>query len=125
MGLQWLGDLLRIGDELALRVQLGEHPAKLHQLSVASLFDELTVLEDQNHVGRAHGRQAVSDNECGSTLHERVQCALDACLGCIVEGAGRLIENEQRGVFEHRSCDRQPLTFAPESDLPCSATTAA
>jgi hypothetical protein len=70
------------------------------------------VVEDDDLVGVADGRQAVGDRDRRPALREAVERLLDESLGLGVERAGRLVEDQDRRVAEDRASDRDPLLLA-------------
>src|SRR6187401_52194 len=75
--LHGLGERLR---ELAF-VQVGVEPAAREQRGVVALLDDRTVVHDQDRVGVADGREAVSDDEGGLAGPQAAHRALDQDLG--------------------------------------------
>ena len=71
------------------------------------------MFEHDDLVGIADGREAVGDHEGRAALHQGLECLLDARLGDRVEGAGCLVEDQDRRVLEQRPGNREPLAFAP------------
>src|SRR5439155_3816022 len=65
-----------------------------NQLVVRALFDELAVLEDDDPIGVANGREPMRDDECGPAGEQRPQRLLDLPFGPDVDGRGRLVEDE-------------------------------
>src|SRR5262245_38046504 len=52
-------------------VQLRVHPLRLEQLAVASLLDDLPVMEDDDAVGALDGGEAVGDDDRGAAREKR------------------------------------------------------
>ena len=65
--------------------------------------------EDQ--IGIGDGRQAMGDDEGGAALAERIERLLDAALGFGVEGAGCLVQDQDRRVLQNGTGDRKALTL--------------
>jgi hypothetical protein len=84
-------------------------PALREQLPVRSLFDDPSVVDDQDPTGVADRAQAVGDDEARPSLHEGQERRLDAHLGPGVDAADRLVEDEDRGVREDGAGDGQEL----------------
>jgi len=75
-----LFELEGTGVELIVRAVLGD------KLLVRTTFDDVTVVEDDYHIGVAHGGEPVRDHERGAALHEGVHAVLDDLLGAGVDG---------------------------------------
>ena len=73
---------------------------------------ETAAPENQNLVAFFEGAQAMRDHERGSTAHERFERLDDALLGTDIDGAGRLVQNQYRRVFQKGTRNRQALAFA-------------
>ena len=63
-------------------------------------------------VGAAHGRQAVGDQDGGAPGHQPLQRRLHLGLALGVEGAGGLVEQQDRRVLQERAGDGDPLALA-------------
>ena len=58
------------------------------------------------------GREAVRDHEGGAALHHLVERGLHLALGCGVERARRLVEDQDRRILQQRARDREALALA-------------
>ena len=87
-------------------------PPRGDQLGVRAGLDDLAGLEDDDAVGALHGRQAVGDDERRAVAHRRLERRLHHALALGVERAGRLVEQQQRRVLQHRARDRDALALA-------------
>ena len=83
-----------------------------HQLVEAAALDDAAALEHQDAGGVADGGEPVGDHEGGAVLHHLGQRGLHLGLGERIEGAGRLVEDEDRRILEQRARDRQALALA-------------
>jgi hypothetical protein len=100
---------MTIDDSLIIQISLRLHvkqlrilPVELHQLSVGSLLDDLTVLEHQDFVRVLHGAEAMRDEDDGLALHIFFQRREDFFFRQGVDLSGRLVEDCDRGVsIEH------------------------
>ena len=86
----------------------------------AALGDPALV-ENHDLVGIDHGRQAVGDDDAGPALGDVAKGLLDRRLGAAVEGAGRLVEDQDRRILEQGSGDRDPLLLAARQLEPALA----
>src|SRR5207253_78365 len=67
---------------------------------VRALFDQLTLVQDQNDIGMADGREAVRYHEGGAPDHKMLQRIKDDGLRFGVNRGGWLIQDENRSVLE-------------------------
>src|SRR5207244_9210883 len=79
---------------------------------VVADFHDMAVLEDEDTVGVAQGAEAVSDEDGGALVVREAECALDVALADVVQGAGRLVENEDGGLLEENAGNGQALALA-------------
>src|SRR3954454_23136981 len=82
------------------------------QLFVRAVLDQATAIDGDNPVGRAHGRQAVSDDNDGPALGDIAHVLLNDALALEVERARGLIENEDARIADERACDGDTLPLA-------------
>jgi hypothetical protein len=101
----------QLAEESAAAVELVERPA----------FDNASLLEHQDTAGIAYGRQPVRDDEGGSSFHRFIERLRDALFGHWIERAGRLVEDENRRVFEECARHCKPLAFAAGQQAPAFA----
>src|SRR4051794_33551359 len=80
------------------------------QLVVGAALHHLAAVEDEDLVGVADGAQAMGDEEAGAAA--AAQALVDAALGRGVEGAGGLVEDEDRGPPHQGAGDLQTLALA-------------
>src|SRR4029079_18723174 len=101
-------------------VELRVAAARAEQLVVGALLDDRSVLEDDDEVRVADGRETVGDDERGAAVEQAAQRALDASLGADVDRARGLVEEEEARVGEQRPTERDELALAqrePEAAL--------
>ena len=77
-----------------------------------ALLDDRAVLEHDDQVGVADGREAVGDDERGAAVEQAAQRALDPPLGADVDRARRLVEDQDPRVGEQRAAERDELALA-------------
>ena len=75
-------------------------------------FGDPALVEDDDLVGVDDGREAMGDDDRGPARGDALQGLLDRRLGPAVEGAGRLVEDQDRRVLEQGSGDRDALLLA-------------
>ena len=78
---------------------------------MGALFDDPSVLHHDDHVGVPNRGQAVGDDEAGAVRPEGCHGLLHEDLGAGVNGAGGLIENQQRRGRKKGASDRDELSF--------------
>src|SRR5690606_10662362 len=89
------------------------------ELVVAALFDDGAPVEDDEAVHAGDGAEAVGDDEGGAALHQAPQGVLDEELALRVERAGRLVEEQDRGVAQDGPGEGDALALAAgEFDAP-------
>mmetsp|Transcript_100376 Transcript_100376/g.288360 ORF Transcript_100376/g.288360 Transcript_100376/m.288360 type:complete len:233 (+) Transcript_100376:2356-3054(+) len=103
---------LRLTASLRLH-QVGVFALRRHQLGVRALLDALAGLDDKDLVRVPDGRQPVGDGD-GREAVERgalqcVQGRLHTLLGLVVQGRGRLVEQQQLRFLRERARDRHAL----------------
>ncbi len=72
-------------------------------LQNATFFDHQDLLRAPNR------GQPMRDNERRAPLHQEAEPVLNHGLALRIEGAGRLIQNQNAGIGQDRPCDRQTL----------------
>ena len=70
------------------------------------------VVEDEDEVGIGDRGEPVGDDEGGAALPQPIERPLDACLGLDVEGAGRLVEDQDRRILQDGAGDGEALALA-------------
>ena len=71
--------MMVVGGALSYAVhQLGVHQASveallLQQVLVGAVFHHVTIIQDDDLIGVAHGGEAVGDDQSGAAFHEAVQ----------------------------------------------------
>ena len=62
-------------------IHLGIKAVFCHKLAVIALFDYLSVVHNQNHIGVSYGREPVRNDKTRPALHHFFECALNPYLG--------------------------------------------
>ena len=75
-------------------------------------LDDLSVLQNHDGVGVAHGGEAVSDHEGGPFCHQTIHALLDVLFRSRIDGARRLIEDQDRRLGHCRPRDIKKLSLA-------------
>ena len=74
-----------------------------------ALLDDVALLEHEDRIRVLDGRQAVRDDKARAPVHQVGHGLLDQPLGTGIDGAGRLVQDQDRVVREHRPGDGQQL----------------
>ena len=82
------------------------------QLRMPAGFDELPAIDDADQIGTLNRRQPVRDHQSRAPAHQRPQSCLNLPFRFAVEGRGRLVEQQDRRVLQHRPGDRDTLALA-------------
>ena len=80
--------------------------------SCGPALDDAPLVEHDDAVGGADGRQPVRDDDRRPPLHHRLERALEARLGVRVDARRRLVEDEERRVAVERAREREELPLA-------------
>ena len=70
------------------------------------------VAENQDAGGLTDGGEPVRDDESGAAFHHFVERQIEPRLGHRIERAGRLVEDQDRRIFEQSARHREPLPLA-------------
>lgn len=94
---------------LLMCVQPGIETVLLQQVVVCAFFDDLALLDGVDAVSGPHRAEPVRDDDHRATLAHLGHVLLDNRFRFVVEGARRLVENENTGVRHEGACDSDPL----------------
>ena len=75
-------------------------------------LDDPSLVQHDDLVGIAHGGEPVGDHQHGPVLHQAIDRLLDQSLRFGVEGAGGLVEDQDRRVAQQCPGDRDPLALS-------------
>ena len=92
-----------------------------HQFIESSAFDHMSAVEHKDARGIANGREPVGDHESRASLHHFVESGVNLGFGDGIQRAGRLIEDQDRRIFQQCPRDRQPLPLAAGQHAPALA----
>ena len=76
------------------------------------MVDDAPAIDDGDPVGQVQRRAPVGDEERRAVGHQPAQRLVDRLLGGGVDGAGGVVEHEDRGVVEQGAGKRHPLALA-------------
>ena len=77
-----------------------------------SRLDQPPVDHADDDVAVSHRRQAMGDDENRAVLHDLPHIALDDPFALIIEGRGRLVEDQDRRIGRKRAGDGDALALA-------------
>ena len=75
-------------------------------------LDDLSILQNHDGVGVAHGGEAVGDHKGGPFCHQTVHALLDVFFRSRIDGTRRFIEDQDRRLGYRRSRDIKNLSLA-------------
>ena len=75
-------------------------------------LDDLSVLQNHDGIGVAHGGETVSDHEGGPFCHQTIHALLDVLFRSRIDGARRFIEDQDRCPGYRCSRDIKKLSLA-------------
>ena len=88
---------------------------------MTATLENPTALENEDLVGVVDGGKPVGDDKARAVFHEVVERLLDQALGGGVHARGRLVENQDRRVFQEGAGDREALLLADAEFHPALA----
>src|SRR5262249_947750 len=86
--------------------------ASLDQRVMGTVLDQAAALERDDAIRRPHGREPVRDDENGAPLGDLFHVLLNDALALIIEGARRLIEDQNARFGDERAGNRDALALA-------------
>ncbi len=78
---------------------------------MGSLFDDSTLVNDQDAVGIPYGGETVGDEEDGPICHQPFQCDLNLEFRFGIQRRCGLVENEDGSILEQRPGYGDPLSL--------------
>lgn len=82
------------------------------QCLMGSRFRNPALVHDNNTVGIPYCRESVSHNQSSPIRKCIVDCLLHHFFGFVVECTGGFVENQELGIFHHRTSNSQTLTLS-------------
>src|SRR5215813_1691782 len=82
------------------------------QSVVTAHLDDLSLLHHHDHVGVANRRQSVSNDDGGAAARQLTEGPHDGIFGLRVQGARRLVHDENRRIFQERASEGDTLALA-------------
>src|SRR5690349_1927555 len=95
--------------DLGRRDQVAVRAALRQELFVRAALHHAPLLQDDDFVRVSNGAQAMRDDQAAATA--TAQVLVDHALGLWIQGAGGLVEHDQRGLPRERPRDLQPLAL--------------
>src|SRR5260370_29041241 len=90
-------------------VEPGIEAFLLEKILVGATFHDFALINDQNDISGQDSRETMGDGQRGTILHQWLQGGLDQARGMGIEGAGRLIQDEDSRVFQNDARDGYAL----------------
>src|SRR5262250_221813 len=90
-------------------VERGIAAASLDEIVMAAILDYAARVDGDDPVGAPHGREPVGDDEDGAALGDFLHVLLNHPLALIIKRARCLVENQDPGVGDQSTRDRDPL----------------
>ena len=103
-------------------MEAGIDATGVDQLRMVTGLDDAAAVHDDHQVGGLCRGQAMGDAHGRPALREPQQRHRERPFGLGVEGAGRLVEDQQAGIGELRSRQRDQLSFADRQVLAALAS---
>src|SRR4051794_17343443 len=82
------------------------------KLVMRTHFNKAPILDADNAVAVTNGGETMRDDEHRPVFHNTLHIGLYHSFALIIEGARRLVENEDRGIGSERAGDGDPLTLS-------------
>jgi hypothetical protein len=79
---------------------------------MGAVLDQAAALERDDAIRRPHGREPVRDDEDGARLGDLHHVLLNDALALVVEGAGRLVEDQDARIGDERAGNGDALALA-------------
>ena len=84
----------------------------IQQFLVGALLHDLAIVNHQHVVGIPDGAEAVGNDKAGAAGHQAQQSLLDARLGARVHAAGGFVQDQDRGIGQDGTRDREQLALS-------------
>src|SRR5579875_79133 len=118
----WRSHLARLALRLAI---VGEDAAvgvaASEQFVVIALIDQFALAQDQDLISLADLREAMGNQQGGTALQHAANGLLDLVLGGAINGAGRIVEDQDARIGQQRSRDGDALALAAGERHPALA----
>ena len=85
---------------------------------MGSVFGDAAVVEDHNAVTEFAATHAVGDVDGGFAGNHLAELFVDFSFGDWIEGSGRLVEDDERGILVEGAGDGGALASPPERSTP-------
>jgi len=83
-----------------------------NQILMISAFNDLSVIQNNNHIGIFNGRKPVGDDKHRSAFHQSIHAALNNGFRSGVNRRSRFVQNHDRRVGNGGACNRKKLTLS-------------
>src|SRR5262249_31669834 len=109
-GTTFLAELLAdFMDSRLQAMERGVATASPDQIVMAAILDNAARVDGDDPVGAPHGRKPVGDDEDGAALGDLLHVLLTPPLALIIKRARRRVEDQDPGVGDQSTRDRDPL----------------
>src|SRR5262245_34914735 len=108
-GTTFLADFM---DATLQAVDRGIAPARPDQIVMAAVLDQPAAFNGNDAIGGAHGRQAMRNDEDRASLGDALHVLLNHPLAFIIEGARRLVEDQDARIHDERARYGDALALA-------------
>ena len=72
----------------------------------------ITVVQNNDAVGVAHGRKTMGNNQNGAVFHQIINGLLHDFFRFVIERRSRFVQNQNRRIFNKRPCDSDSLLLS-------------
>ena len=93
-------------------VQIRIRPTRRDQFRVCALFSNAAIGQDQDSLRVSHSAQPVRDDQGGAVVAQGLEGILDRLFALVVQGACRLVKNDDRWILQKDSSDAQALLLS-------------
>src|SRR6516162_10148850 len=90
-------------------MERGVAAASLDKIVMAAILENAARVDGDDPVSAPHGREPVGDDEYGAALGDFLHVLLNHPLALIIKRARRLVEDQDPGVGDQSTRDRDPL----------------
>ena len=82
------------------------------QLVMRATLDDVAMVEHHDHIGVAHGGQAVGDDEDRTALHQVIHTSLHNLFSTRINRGRGLVKDQRRRIGHRRASDGDQLALA-------------
>ncbi len=101
-------------------MKLGVNAAVFQQISMASAFNNDTVLNHDDFVSLLDSRQTVRNHQRGTVLLQLIQGRLNSAFRFRIQRGGRFVQNQNWAIAQQRTRNGDTLTLTAGEQHPFS-----